>query len=126
MLSALYRAKCKDMKVDRNSKQEKIFISRLEGKLTKRKFICPENGFGLGSARVIESFIRQSPSLIVLVLDRNCLGDEAVKVIAAALPHSSLIKLSLVSTNMSWSGAIDVLHSLYLTNTLTEISLASC
>lgn len=43
-------------------------------KLTPRKFICPENGFGLESTKIIAKFIRTHQSIIILVLDRNCLG----------------------------------------------------
>lgn len=57
--------------------------------------------------------MRSHSSLIILVLDRNCFGDEAVKVIAQAVPGSNLIKLSMVSTNMSWGGAAEIFNSLY-------------
>lgn len=125
-LAALYRAKCADLKVECNSKQEQIFVSRLESKLTPRQFVCPENGFGLESARVIAKFIRERPSLVVLVLDRNSLGDKSASVIARALPSSNIVKLSLVSTNISWSGAADIFDSLYRTDRLAELSMASC
>lgn len=95
-------------------------------KLTPRKFICPENGFGLESTKIIAKFIRTHQSIIILVLDRNCLGGQAVKILAEALPFTSLVRLSLVSTNISSSGAAALFESLNRCPTLSELNLSSC
>lgn len=73
-LKQLYFAKTKDLNVQPNSKQEKIFLARSQKLVNSDHFIGSDCDFRENSIKVILKYLYENP-VEKLVLDRNPIGD---------------------------------------------------
>lgn len=93
--------------------------------LTTKKLNCGDLGIGKTSLVIIQKHLILENTINTLILDNNYFNLQCFNLVSKIIKQSSIVKLSLVSTNMSSQTCKIILHSIQESNHLCDLNLSS-
>ncbi|KAH7821946.1 putative ribonuclease inhibitor-like protein [Monocercomonoides exilis] len=125
--TALFEAKCEDLKRAITDVQKERFIRTLRTHCCNRIFDLGECGIGPVAMMIVEEILLRYPQYSVLKLSSNMLKDQGVLYLASLFRRggSSIVSLDLRSNDIGPLGAGELFLSLMGNCTLCHIDLSS-
>ena len=125
-IASLYEAKCRDLRLKVKERLEKKFFEYCEKKCVNRVADFTECNLGVHSASVLAKLLLCNENIAELILSKNKLGDEGVKVLMSSVSESlNIVHLDLSSNDISPKGGEIILDAVEVSQSLISLNLNS-